>query len=289
MSDELWFAEGFTQYYGALLMKRAGLATEEDYLQTLTHLVNTKLNAPGATLYTPIQASNMAVFTDAGVSVDKTNYPNIFTSYYTYGAAIALALDLELRSRFNKSLDVYMQQVWLNHGRKEIPYTIPDLRKALEQVSDVQFAKAFFEKYIYGHQPPDYQTLLASAGIAVQQKAAGEPWIGNAGYTDHPAGTQIAGSTLRTWPLYEAGLDAQDVIFNADDKEIRSGADFIKVLVTKRPGDKLNVDYIHRGIRMKTVIIVKENPAISVAPMEMHGKNITTEQLNFRTKWLGAQ
>ena len=110
MSHELWFAEGFTQYYGELLVLRSGVGKDTDYVTgPAAGLINVKMNTPGARLYSPVDASRMAVFVDAGVSVDKTNYPNIFASYYPYGGAIALALDLELREQYQKTLDDLMK------------------------------------------------------------------------------------------------------------------------------------------------------------------------------------
>ncbi|MFX8266491.1 hypothetical protein ABTL47_19285, partial [Acinetobacter baumannii] len=75
--------------------------------------------------FSPIEVSKHAVFVDAGVAVDKTNYPNMFSSYYPYGAAIALALDLELRTKFTiLSVDVYMTALWKKFGKTEIAYSL---------------------------------------------------------------------------------------------------------------------------------------------------------------------
>lgn len=284
MSNELWFAEGFTQYYGALLMVRAGLVEEQDFVQTIGRLVNTKLNAPGATGYSPIQSSNMAVFTDAGIAIDQTNYPNIFTSYYFYGASLALALDLELRSRFNKSLDLFMQQVWLNHGKKEIPYTVADLQKALAQVTNTAYAADFFKKYIYGHESPDYKPLLAAAGIELKKNPAVTPWIGNVGFTDNH-GAQLNGVTLRNWPIYKAGLDAGDIITKINNTPIRTGGDCIALLSAKRSGEKLTVEYTHRGQPHTTELAVMENPGI----LAVLNRDVSDRQLNFRANWLGGR
>ena len=48
ISDELWLAEGFTQYYGSLLLTRAGLKTADNAVQTFNGMVNAVLNSPGA-------------------------------------------------------------------------------------------------------------------------------------------------------------------------------------------------------------------------------------------------
>src|ERR1700744_4359314 len=66
MSYELWFAEGFTQYYGGLLVLRSGIGKDSDYVRhTAAQLIETKMNTPGGKIYSPVQASEMAVFTDA--------------------------------------------------------------------------------------------------------------------------------------------------------------------------------------------------------------------------------
>jgi len=58
MSHELWFAEGFTQYYGDLLVLRSGVGKDTDYVKTtLSGLINVKMNTPGARLYSPVEAS----------------------------------------------------------------------------------------------------------------------------------------------------------------------------------------------------------------------------------------
>jgi len=79
MSSELWFAEGFTQYYGELLLVRSGFHTTEEYTRTLSGLVNSVLNTPAAAKYPPTQMSRYSVFADAGVANDPTNENNIFT------------------------------------------------------------------------------------------------------------------------------------------------------------------------------------------------------------------
>ncbi|RYF99154.1 MAG: M61 family peptidase, partial [Chitinophagaceae bacterium] len=85
ISNELWLAEGFTQYYGNLLLKRAGFKTADNAAQTFNGLVNAAVNSPGAKNFSPIEASRYAVFADAGVAIDQSNKGNIFLSYYTYG------------------------------------------------------------------------------------------------------------------------------------------------------------------------------------------------------------
>jgi predicted metalloprotease with PDZ domain len=289
MSHELWFAEGFTQYYGDLLVLRAGFGNDSDYVMgTLPGLINTKMNTPGGH-YSPVEASHMAVFVDAGVSIDKTNYPNFYSSYYPYGGAIALALDLELRTRYKLTLDDMMQTTWKKFGKHEIPYTVQGLQEALAATTgDKKFAETFFAKYIYGHEPIDYGALLAPAGYLLKKSFEGHAWIGNARYTEKE-GLMIMSNTLRNTPLYDAGLDIDDKIVSLDGQAIRTAADLTKGLEDHHPGDKLSVVYRHREEDKTSTIIVGENPALSVVTFEKAGLPVTAAIREFRKNWLGGR
>ena len=64
------------------------------------------------------------------VSVDPVNRDNTFISYYSYGSALGLALDLSFREK-DLSLDDYMKLVWTTFGKNEKPYEVKDLHNAL--------------------------------------------------------------------------------------------------------------------------------------------------------------
>jgi len=290
MSNELWFAEGFTQYYGKLLVLRSGIGSDTNYVSTTAAgLINVKVNTPGARFYSPVEASRMAVFVDAGVAVDKTNYPNIFSSYYPYGGAIALALDLELREHHQKTLDDYMTAVWKKFGKPEVPYTVSGLEEVLGTLTgDKSFAKAWFDKYVYGHEPIDYGVLLAPAGFQLKKAAEGKAWIGDVRYTEKD-GLVIGSNTVRGTPLYIAGLDVDDKILSIDNQSIKTSADLDKVLDGLHPGGSVTVRYQHRGVEKTAGLLPGENPSLAVVPFERAGLPVTPEILAFRKSWLGGK
>src|SRR5690606_16974690 len=98
MTGALWFAEGFTSYYDDLFIRRAGITDDAQYVSSISGLVNGGVNGNGRDFFNPIEMSMQAPFVDAGVSNDPTNRGNTFISYYNWGAAIALGLDLTIRS-----------------------------------------------------------------------------------------------------------------------------------------------------------------------------------------------
>ncbi len=142
MSGELWFAEGFTNYYGPLTLERAGISTQEQFLSGMGRTVNGILNSPGRNFNSAVEMSRLAPFVDAARSIDQTNFENIFISYYSYGEALALGIDLAIRARFpGKSLDDWMRTVWQEHPDISRPYALGDLEAALAKTTgDRQFA-----------------------------------------------------------------------------------------------------------------------------------------------------
>ncbi|MFL9484657.1 M61 family metallopeptidase [Chitinophagaceae bacterium LWZ2-11] len=284
MSNELWCAEGFTQYYGNLNLARAGFMQDKQYLMVLSGLVSTKQNTPGAKFYSPIDASNGAVFVDAGVAVDKTNYPNMFTSYYTYGAAVALSLDLELQTRYNKTLDAFMQEMWKRFGKTEIAYTIPGMQEALATVSDKDFSAAFFKKYIYGHEAIDYASLLAKAGYELKNTAEGQASLGAKLKTEEGK-TTISSNTVIGTAAYEAGLDINDELIKLDNTPITKQEDVATILSQHKVGDAVAVVYKHRGIEKQINVTLKEAGMLSVVPIEQSGKTVTGDMQKIRDTW----
>ena len=146
MSGELWFAEGFTNYYGILALKRAGLSSLDEFDGAMGMVVNAVLTAPGRKVHNVVEMSRLAPFVDAATSIDLNNFANTFISYYTYGQAIALGLDLEIRKRFpGRTLDDWMRAMWREHPDIDKPYTLEDLEQALgEATGSRQFAEDFF-------------------------------------------------------------------------------------------------------------------------------------------------
>ena len=289
MSNELWLAEGFTQYYGQLFMVRSGFMSDTTYAQVIDNAVFTKNNSIGARDYSPIDASRHAVFVDAGLALDKTNYPNMFTSYYAYGAAIAMALDLELRGHFKSSLDEFMKLLWQKHGKTETPYTVADLQNILAQLTkNKTFAADFFKKYIYGHAAIDYEPLLAPAGFVVKKMSAGKAWMGGR-FVNTDEGVKVEQNTTKEAPAYAAGLDIEDIVLQLDGKPIKKQEEIYAIIDAHKPGDVISIVYKHRNKEQTAQVKLIENPYFSVETYESNGKPITAEIAAFRKNWLGSK
>ncbi len=298
ISGELWLAEGFTQYYGSLIMARSGLSKRDEEVADIARAAISVINNPGRQFRSAVQMSQLAPFTDAARSIDKTNHSITFISYYTYGCAVALALDLTLRDRSNGALtlDDYMKAMWRVHGKPGgsqpglvgKPYTLADARARLAEVSgDRAFADEFFDKYIEGREVADYARLLFRAGYVMRKRNAGAAWLGPVNQLD--ASGNI--NSLLPWgsPLFEAGLDQGDVIIDVEGKAMASGV-LQAAIKTRKPGDRLSVTFKRRGGATGTAsITLKEDPALEVVSVESTGATLTAEQKAFRESWLGSK
>ena len=234
--------------------------------------------------------STQAPFVDSATSIDPVNFANTFISYYTYGAAIGLALDLTLRDRFDGvTLDSLMRQVWLVHGKTELPYTTDDLREALSQVTGNQrFADDFFASYITGQELPDYESLLANAGLLLRKANGGEASVGRVRLNFEGREALITNNTLIGSPLYEAGLDRGDQILALDRLHIESQGHWDDAVQRYQPGDTATIRYLQRGIERSAEIRFEEDQQLEVVSYESADREVSEAQLAFRRSWLGT-
>ena len=298
MSDALWFAEGFTQYYGRLAMRRAKLIEDDDFFDDISRWVNLRLNSPGARYASAIDMSRQAAFTDAASSIDPTNTVNTNLSYYDQGAGLALVLDLQLRQHHRSSLDKYMQALWQQYGKKQEdrtpanPYTMKDLQRVLGEVSkDTVFAGRFFRLYVHGREMPRFSENLLTAGLVVIPTRALGAALPRQVAFDEEGRCIVAYNTQIGSGLYKAGIDRGDQIVVLDGKEIKSAADLDGVLRKHSPSDVVFVKVKTRGgVERTTQLILAEDPNVGVKPVEAVEKMVLTPaQKTLRETWLASQ
>jgi predicted metalloprotease with PDZ domain len=289
MSDGLWFAEGFTQYYGNLILTRAKINTELEFVKTQGAYLNAVLNSPGANKYSPIFMSQRAVFVDAGVAIDQNNNSNIYSSYYIYGDVTALALDLTLRGQFGKSLDDYMKLVWQKHGKTEKAYQIADLETALaEFTNSPDFASQFFNKHIYGSEKADYKSLLAKAGYLLQRTNPNTAWIGDEKLTEKEGKIVIASAAIKGSPIYLAGLELGDQILKIEDRDY-AGIAVLPAILKAPLGASVKITFERDQKEMETKLTFLSNPNVEVISFEEAGQPITPAIIAFRKSWLNSK
>jgi predicted metalloprotease with PDZ domain len=278
MSGELWFAEGFTNYYDDLSLTRAGLITHEDYIKGLTGTFNYVWNSPGRQFFNPIEMSYQAPFVDAARCVDEVNRSNTFISYYSYGSMLGLALDLSLRAQ-KLTLDDYMKLVWTTFGKVEKHYTIDDLHQTLNRYAGTEFGDDFFNNYIYKSEMPDFETLFKTVGVQLKQN------------TDKPAfglrlrNLVIISNTQVGSAAYNAGLEKGDKLVKIGGVEINETSDLNKFLGQLELNQTFDIVYERFGKQQTVKMNLDADTSYSI---ESLGELSEMAMAN-RNAWLGAK
>jgi len=233
----LWVAEGITDYYSDLVLRRAGLISEGDYLSATARSIKSLQDTPGRL----VQSAEESSF-DAWVKFYRPdeNSVNSQISYYDKGALLGLLLDLEIRKRSGgvKSLDDVMRYLYTEFYKKDRNYGPADFQKATELMAGGSLEE-FFSKYVRGVQELDYNAALAAAGLRLETSAADARVYFGADVTQDDDRLMVrrvyAGS-----PAYDQGLNAGDQIVAMDN--MRATRDFFNArMAEKKPGDVVNL------------------------------------------------
>ncbi|MBA9076843.1 M61 family metallopeptidase [Rufibacter quisquiliarum] len=291
MSEGLWLAEGFTSYYGNLLLHRAKVTEQKAFLGSVAGTLNAVLLLPGKEFFSPVEMSMQAPFVDASRSVDPVNRHNTFISYYTYGSAIGTGLDWTLRTRFKGiTADDYMRLLWQRFGKPEKPYTLPDLEQALADLTkDPAFAKDFFQRHILGKELMPYETLAAQMGLAFRPEKPGKAVLGWEQLQVKDGQITILMGTFRNSPLYQAGLDRNDVILAIDGKKLKDRKELDSLLTTHKPGEQVALEVLQNGEPKKVTLTLAQEPELELVPLEESGQKVSAEVKARREAWLKSQ
>ncbi|MGV3540665.1 MAG: M61 family metallopeptidase [Rufibacter sp.] len=291
MSEGLWLAEGFTSYYGNLLMHRAAVSEQAAFLNSVAGTLEAVLLLPGKEYFSPIEMSMQAPFVDASRSVDPVNRHNTFISYYTYGSAIGTGLDWTLRTRFkNLTLDDYMRLLWQRFGKPEKTYTIPDLEQALADLTkDPAFAQDFFKRHVHGKEQLPYETLAKEMGLALRPAHAGEAELGWEQLQVKDDKITVMMGTFQNSPLYKAGLDRNDVILTVDGKKFKDQKELDAFLAKRKPGEQIALEVLQNGQEKKVTLTLAQDPKLELVPLEKAGQKVSKEVKARRDAWLQSQ
>ena len=180
-TELLWFFEGFTSYYDDLLLRRAGLIDDAQYLKLLNKTINQVLQTPGREVHSVAQSSFEAW---TKYYRQDANSPNLTVSYYTKGALVALCLDLSLRQHGVKnhsvSLDDVMRALWARccankgtqgAGKHNGPMTEADVLAVLKELTGRSWATEF-KAWVHGTRDLPLEKLLAAHGVQVTHEPA---------------------------------------------------------------------------------------------------------------------
>jgi predicted metalloprotease with PDZ domain len=233
----LWVAEGLTEYYSHLLLRRAGLITEKEYLDHLADGIRGLQNTPGR-FEQSLEESSF----DAWVKYYRQDENSVNTqiSYYDKGEIVGALLDLEIRrlSGGAKSLDDVMRHLYGEFFKKGRNYTPADFQHVSEMMAGSSLDQ-FFSRYVRGREELDYNATLGAAGLRLEAPGRGDSSRARA-YLGADLGMEGERLVVRRvyagGPAYEQGLNAYDQVVALDGVRVNSTT-LGERLSEKKPGD----------------------------------------------------
>ena len=284
----LWVAEGITDYYAEVAVRRAGLISDKDFLTESARRFQTLQNTPGR-----LEMSAEESSFDSWIKYYRQdeNSVNSQVDYYNKGSILGLLLDLEIRKRSNgaKSLDDVMRYLYTEFFKKGRNYSPEDFQKACELTAGASLEQ-FFASYVRGREELDYNAALAIAGLRLDTTGATP--------AAKPVEKAYLGADLvqegdrlmvrRVYagsPAYEQGLNTGDQIVALNN--LRVNKDFFDARIAeKRPGDPISLT-IFRSDDLSIMLIKlggRSDARYRIIPVAQP----TDEQKRIYQAWLGA-
>jgi predicted metalloprotease with PDZ domain len=289
----LWIAEGFTNYYGHLMRRRAGLWDDTAFLRRASQTITGIENAPGTPLMSAENSSLSAPFIDDAPHAQKTNLENTAISYYPKGELVALVLDLLVRGKTKGkvSLDDVMRRMYEEfylkspnasyylHGRG---YTTADFERVASEVSATDLS-TFFARYTRGTETLPYDEAFSYFGLQLTREPARQTYNAGLAVDWGASGNLTIGSVRAGSTGEDAGLQAGDEIISLGRKEVKR-ENFLVMLNRFRQGERVPIT-VKRDRRTISTTLLLGPPERFEYRIEERADE-TPQQQALRAAWL---
>jgi predicted metalloprotease with PDZ domain len=295
-SRALWVSEGFTEYYGSLMVKRAGLASREEYLAGvdgsepdkvgLSGLIELLQTTPGR-LTQPVEMASY----DAWIKAYRPdeNSKNTRISYYTKGAVIAFLFDARIRKATDgaKSLDDVMRAAYERYSGSK-GFTDTEFRGVIQEVAGVEM-ESWLTAALETTEELDYSEALDYYGLRFKPLEPAKPGAAMKSYTGFTTKTDggrlLIKEVLRGTPAFRAGLSVDDEILAIADRRVLADH-WPQRMEQLHPGETVLLLVARRGRLVRVDILLGEEPGrkwtLEVRP------DSTSEQTRHLNSWLGG-
>ncbi len=217
-TSALWIAEGFTSYYDSLLIRRAGVCTDGEYLEHLANELYSLQTTPGRKAITMADAS-----WDAWIRLyqESDDLHNSNVSYYGKGAVVAWLLDTKIRQSTGgkRSLDDVMRLAYKRFT--QTGYEPKQMEALASEVAGVDLT-SFFRRAVYSTEELPIDEALAYWGLKWDDsEKKSKPYLGAT--VSERNGRAVITRVDADSPAYKAGLAAGDEVLGIDGNRLPPG------------------------------------------------------------------
>ena len=278
----LWVFEGITSYYQDRFLLRSGVIDAPTYLNRVAETISNVMRVPGRNVQSLADSSF-----DAWDKLYKpnANSSNATVSYYSKGALVALALDLEIRRQSNSqvSLDAVLEALWLEYGARNIGLPEDGFEKLAARVSGSDLTE-FFDAAIRGTDDPPLAELFEELAIDLEpQESPAGLWLGIVPRVVQDAVECV--TVLDGGPAQSAGLNPLDIII-AVDKQKMTRNNMSELLQRYEVGAVVSISYFRGDELLESSVTLAASPPHAWKLRQR--KTGSETQLQLRDAWLAG-
>ncbi len=283
----LWVVEGLTAYYDELLVRRAGLVSDEGYLAELSRRIEAVQTAPGR----KVQSLALSSY-DAWIEYYRPdeNTANTSINYYHKGAAVGFLLDAEIRrlTADRRSLDDVMRLAYARYAGAR-GYTPEQFRALASEVAGADL-QGFFARTVDGTAELDFAPALAHFGLRFAAPAGKREdreetpgWLG--AITRLEEGRLVVTEVRRETPAHVAGINVGDEILAIGEQRVPA-AGLDELLRYFAPGGEVAILVARRGRLRRVPVVLGQAPAVDWT-LELD-PDASRQQRTQRARWLAG-
>ena len=276
----LWFSEGVTSTVGDMLLARAGLLSDRQYLDRVASEINELQSRPAHRWQSAEESSLDAWFEDNAFY----RSPERSISYYNKGEVLGVLLDLRIRqiTQDRKSLRDLFQ--WMNENYAKKGRFFPDsdgVQQAAESITGESFAE-FFHAYVAGVRELPYSEFFGFVGLQVAETTVRAASAGFTTTTTSPGAQPEVVSVDANSVAHRAAVAIGDRVVEINGKPATASID--DQLAHMRPGTTVKLRLTNRrGQRdVKLKLSSREERVYLLQDLA----SVTPEQRAHRVAWI---
>jgi len=275
----LWFSEGVTSTVGDMLLARAGLFSDRQYIDRVASEINELQSRPAHRWQSAEESSLNAWF--EGDAFYRSRERSI--SYYNKGEVLGVLLDLRMRqlTQGTKSLRDLFQWMNQNYAKKGVPFPDSDgVQQAAETITGQSFGE-FFHNYVSGVVELPYSELFNFVGLQVAETTVRTSTPGFSTSVNLDGQPEVA-SVHPNSDAQRAGVIIGDRIVAVDGRPATSSLDYL--LGGMRPGTNVKLTLANqrgqRTVKLKLTSHEEQMYILQDVP------SLTPEQRAHRVAWI---
>jgi predicted metalloprotease with PDZ domain len=289
----LWIAEGFTNYYGKLHLRRAGLLEEGELYESYAATITNVENRADAGLMSAEESSLVASFLDRATHEQRTNLENIAVSYYPKGETLGLALDLLIRGRTRgrSSLDEVMRRAYRkfylespndSYYLRGRAYTLEEFFAHVNEVTGLDF-NFFLDQHVRQTSPPPYEEAFASVGLRLVKGAERGSDAAGLVFDERDTRHALVVAVRPGSPAERAGLRAGDVLVAVGQRDVNA-KNWRDRLDALKPDAPAPLTYRRAGLNVTALLALTARTTYRIEPDD----RATPEARALREAWLAG-